>query len=92
MFCGYFGHFYFFGQGGGENFGHVAKGGEKIWTRHLGGAKIVCLNKVIRKRYNDLRDIPPPHLINNDASLIGEKNAERKNYNVLVKDVILTSK
>ena len=29
MFCGYFGHFKFFGQ----------RGGEKFWTRREGGAK-----------------------------------------------------
>ena len=29
MFCGYFGHFQFFGQ----------RGGEKFWTRREGGAK-----------------------------------------------------
>ena len=31
--------------------------------------EIVCVNKVIRGRYNDLREVPPPHLINSEASL-----------------------
>ena len=34
--------------------------------------KIVCLNKVIRERYKDLREVrPPPPLINNEPSLTG---------------------
>ena len=34
--------------------------------------KIVCLNKVIRERYNDLREVrtAAPHLINNEPSLM----------------------
>ena len=53
----------YWSKGGGEKFGRVSKGGQKILGFEFFGIlrenrdtalKVVCLNKVIRDRYKDL--------------------------------------